>query len=614
MATNAPYYQMRGQFTGTTNSQFVPEDIADYDLSASAIPHDAGSYTDRQPSEAALNTVEETHNFVELLEAATTAATRHAGAAMHSESADSSAVIPGKGKRKRTSSAVSVETNNPAAGHGQEAPSSKRARMDVPTDPQLNGTGHRTRSRRDSSSIPPSSEALLNDARTAGVHSAAALFRRSTEKSSRKYTRPPMSKLFMSLQITPENFCHLQAQAKAYMLDPAHPERQSCVGNRGKGDTDMVKLRLFNCVRDFLTEGFGEQFFGEHVEKPGEEDAMEAARALGEQEAHTEGRLVWPRDGNKIISLVTPLLRRMVTNERQRMYAIESRKGGTKKKEVGATAPEGHEEATAASDPEHVKQARAAIDLTNSHPIAPIQNQHQHSYPDSPAPSLSVQPSSSGPAPVQEDAMSTPKFSLSYKPTEMTTPTKLQLPTEGPAEPMIRKVNIFITKNNIKLACASHFRDNEINGARLYFMIWDELQGHIRDLIKTTVTRYPQLEEMTDRIRGMEPEALRGLAVAATEIHIDATPEQANNIPPDTFDPQLSPNSVTGTFMRNAIKSPSAILPPDRVLPWKAWTIWTPGRKELNNEEDWENVKLDIAFAVWADRVMNIVVDLLDAP
>jgi hypothetical protein len=146
-----------------------------------------------------------------------------------------------------------------------------------------------------------------------------------------------MSKLFMSLQLTPENFLQLQARAKAYMLDPAHPERQSCVGNRGKGDTDMVKLKLFNCVRDFLTDGAGDQFFGEHVEKPAENDTIEAARALGEDKVPAEGKLVWPRDGNRIISLVTPLLRRMVTNERQRMYAIETRKGGRKKDDsVGA--------------------------------------------------------------------------------------------------------------------------------------------------------------------------------------------------------------------------------------------------------------------------------------
>jgi hypothetical protein len=97
------------------------------------------------------------------------------------------------------------------------------------------------------------------------------------------------------------------------MLDPKYPERRECVGQRGKGDTEMVKLRLWNCVRHFLeAEGNGERFFGENVVNEG----------MGPRS------YIWPRDQQKIISLVIPLLRRMVTNERQRQYAVETRKGG----------------------------------------------------------------------------------------------------------------------------------------------------------------------------------------------------------------------------------------------------------------------------------------------
>ncbi|KAK1140970.1 hypothetical protein N8T08_009716 [Aspergillus melleus] len=159
---------------------------------------------------------------------------------------------------------------------------------------------------------PPQS---LSDARAVGLHSAAALFRQPS--SNKKYTRPPMSKLFTSLELSPENFLHLQAAAKGYMLDDAHPERRECVGQRGRGDTEMVKLRLWNCVRHFLeSEGHGERFFGENVVN---ED-------MGPR------TYIWPRDQQKIISLVIPLLRRMVTNERQRQYAVETRKGGTEER------------------------------------------------------------------------------------------------------------------------------------------------------------------------------------------------------------------------------------------------------------------------------------------
>ena len=149
------------------------------------------------------------------------------------------------------------------------------------------------------------------DLLAAGVHSAAALFRQPS--TNKKHTRPPMSKLFSSLELSPENFLHLQAAAKAYMLDDDHPERRDCVGQRGKGDSEMVKLRLFNCVRDFLIEdNRGERFFGESSFNEG----------IGRR-TH-----VWPRDQPKIVLLVIPLLRRMVTNERQRQYAVETRKGG----------------------------------------------------------------------------------------------------------------------------------------------------------------------------------------------------------------------------------------------------------------------------------------------
>lgn len=82
----------------------------------------------------------------------------------------------------------------------------------------------------------------------------------------------------------------------------------------------MVRLRLFNCVKDFLEGGTGDKYFGENARR-----SDEPQNGLS-SEPHL---FLWPRDGNKIVSLVTPLLRRMVTNERQRMYAIVTRKGGS---------------------------------------------------------------------------------------------------------------------------------------------------------------------------------------------------------------------------------------------------------------------------------------------
>ena len=156
----------------------------------------------------------------------------------------------------------------------------------------------------------------LIDARAMGVHSAAALFRPASELS-KKYTRPPMSKLFTSLDLSAEDFLKLQAAAKKYMLDPAHPERRNGVGNRGAADSGQVRLDLAKCVRAFLEEGSGEEFFGIGPAGPAEGEGG----AEGVQRTS-----VWPTDKDRIVSLCTPLLRRMVTNERQRQYAVENRR------------------------------------------------------------------------------------------------------------------------------------------------------------------------------------------------------------------------------------------------------------------------------------------------
>ncbi|WEW58435.1 hypothetical protein PRK78_003903 [Emydomyces testavorans] len=213
----------------------------------------------------------------------------------------------------------------PSSDPTEGNPSSRKRKRDNPNvDPAITGNATFVGSGAGTSKSGPANTGELNirdlppqqaisNARAAGVHSAVALFRQPSA-TSKKYTRPPMSKLFASLELSPENFLHLQAAAKAYMLDDNHPERRDCVGQRGKGDTEMVRLRLWNCVSEFLgKEGNGLRFFGENV----------ANEEMGPRQ------MVWPRDDQRIISLMMPLLRRMVTNERQRQYAIETRKGGS---------------------------------------------------------------------------------------------------------------------------------------------------------------------------------------------------------------------------------------------------------------------------------------------
>jgi len=147
-------------------------------------------------------------------------------------------------------------------------------------------------------------------------NSASVLFREPSAKS-RKYSRPPLGKVFNSLQLAPENFLRLQNAAKAFMLDEAHPERRDVVGHKKHmGGADVAKLNLWRCVEDFLTgHGYGAKYFG-----PGVGNNIPGA---------PKRTIMWPQDGQTIVKLMMPLMRKMVTNERQRVYAATSRKGGS---------------------------------------------------------------------------------------------------------------------------------------------------------------------------------------------------------------------------------------------------------------------------------------------
>ncbi|KIV89779.1 hypothetical protein PV10_07157 [Exophiala mesophila] len=154
------------------------------------------------------------------------------------------------------------------------------------------------------------------------LHSSASVLFREPSMTSRKYSRPPLGKVFTSLQLAPENFLRLQTAAKAFMLDEAHLERRDVVGHQKQsGAADVAKLNLWNCVEDFLsTHGYGEKYFAPGV---GGDIPDAPARTLS-----------WPADRQTIIKLMMPLMRKMVTNERQRVYAAESRKStGTKEDE-----------------------------------------------------------------------------------------------------------------------------------------------------------------------------------------------------------------------------------------------------------------------------------------
>ncbi|KAF1938643.1 hypothetical protein EJ02DRAFT_18494 [Clathrospora elynae] len=622
MTANAPYYQTRaGQFIATpsgTNAappQFVPEDD-EYDLAASAA---VASPLDRHLTPSlysehfarhqtpADHTLEENHNLAELLEAATAAG--QAATAMNIDDAGAASTAPqGRSKRKKVSSSPADD----ATYQAEESVNAKRRRVGGFTDPQLPDGDPDLRGTSADDIVPPSSESLLKDARAAGVHSAAALFRRSSERTSRKYTRPPMSKLFMSLQLSPENFLQLQASAKAYMLDLSYPERQNCVGNRGKGDTDMVKLRLFNCVRDFLNDRVGEQFFGEHVEKPGENEAIEAARALGEEKRPDTGeRLTWPRDGNKIISLVTPLMRRMVTNERQRQYAIETRKGGAKKKDKEGSVEATTQQINRNSGYEVEQQLQSALDPGLGEHLQPSAT----STPIAATPAQSIQTEyrhepHRHQETLQEDAKSSDQSNMA-------------LPTTGPVEPNLSDINIFLvlptsgTRPTIKL---DEKRITAQPHTHLAWYDWSDFMTEVINLLEKAKARYPAIRNKLV-LKGCRNGAdnLRGLAAAANALQTDDPQhELSTSGEPSIADPSSSKNTLplfptadsagNSNSVFNTDNDPEARLLPRYVIK----TTGSDSRRDIRSADDWYSVLREKAFSVWADGVCNVLVELVD--
>jgi hypothetical protein len=634
MTANAPYYQMpSGQFitapssTNATPSHFVSE-ADEYDLATAAVAspheHNSASFSENTvchtPVDTSMTTTEENRNLAELLEAATTAAGQAAQAMDAHDAVITSTAVRDKGRKKRASCSSTddvvqtLQTSTVIAA--------KRRRVDVPTDPQLRNTEYDSRDSPKSTTVPPCSESLLTDARTAGVHSAAALFRRPSEKTSRKYTRPPMSKLFMSLRLSPENFLQLQAQAKAYMLDTTYPERQKCVGNRGKGDTDMVKLRLFNCVRDFLDDGVGEHFFGENVEKPGEQDAIEAARALGEDKVPTiKERLMWPRDGNEIIGLVTPLMRRMVTNERQRMYAIETRKGGAKRKDEEDSVEDVAQQ-IGQSSPDHSAHGENAEQVLQP-AFDPTLCQVSHT-------SQSASPLVGTPSTQRQALVAHLTHSSRIVQDDSLDATDVQLPTEGSTEPRLSNINIFLTlaaHSGIKL---DQKRILEEPPNHLTNYQWDDFLREITRLLKRAKAKYPSIREhvkaqntcSTSLLATINTinnssnltDNLRELAAAANAMQSDNNIINGEGSAKKNIDMVTTNEGGTlgdgGAIAADSLADPETTLLPRHVIK----TVGPNGWEVIEDAEQWSNLLMRRGLEVWADGVVNMIVELVDIP
>ncbi|KUJ20922.1 uncharacterized protein LY89DRAFT_778568 [Mollisia scopiformis] len=140
---------------------------------------------------------------------------------------------------------------------------------------------------------------------------------------SRRRSRLLMKEIYKELEVTPHEYLELQNAAKDYMLDPQHPDRLECVGSKVR-KPGLTKMKLHQCTLAFLRdEGWGDYFWGS--EAPGA--------------SLPDRKLIWPEKSNRIISAIGPLLRRVISNQRQKQYGKAQRQ----KKVTAATQVSGDE-------------------------------------------------------------------------------------------------------------------------------------------------------------------------------------------------------------------------------------------------------------------------------
>ncbi|KAF4553974.1 Hypothetical protein D9617_5g068490 [Elsinoe fawcettii] len=198
-----------------------------------------------------------------------------------------------------------------------------------------------------------SSDTVIDHADSTSSIKKPTDFRRDNKK--KKQTRPSVENLYDAVQLTPERFLDFMSAAKAFMLDPAHPERKECIGQRGKGDNKEVKLELLKTTTDFLEEGHGLHFFGAHSEPPGDPNgtfnqvitvssrqrelskpSVSAPPAVHAQSQNRPKRdFTWPEDRNETISRCLMVMRKVASNEKQRLYALDTRKAARTEENTG---------------------------------------------------------------------------------------------------------------------------------------------------------------------------------------------------------------------------------------------------------------------------------------
>jgi hypothetical protein len=263
------------------------------------------------------------------------------------------------------------------------------------------------------------------------------------------------------------------------------------------------------------------------------------------------------------------LMRRMVTNERQRLYAIDSRKGGKKADtESSVEDPTQHSSpgTPAAADAE--LQLQAALDPTLQH-------------------STTVQTPLPSPGMVATSRTFTRDVSSTSHAIVVTSPMVSPAPSPTNAtEPHLTNINIFLmyVSSASKRVKLDEKRISTTRPAHLTFYNYTAFLEQVSSMVTRADLLHPSIKS-TPTIQSNE--SLRGLAAAANALQPDKDEQQSQQTA-----------TLSGSASRYTVK-----------------TIGPTGWQVIDSAESWYHILTERAFATWADGVCNIIVELnIDQP
>lgn len=174
---------------------------------------------------------------------------------------------------------------------------------------------------------------------------------------------------------------------------------------------------------------------------------------------------------------------------------------------------------------------------------------------------------------------------------------------------------------------------------------WDDFLQHVVVLLQRAKAKYPEVRnKLVTQESRIGAENLRGLAAAANALSnesvngdstapglappIEGRPRPTSLEVERSTSPEPSTTNSKAPHDENAV--PSAPFPPDskdnpifnddtdaeiKLLPrYIIKTVGPEGWRTIGNAKEWYAMLLEKAYAVWADGVCNVLVELLDLP